>query len=115
MTPYQQFAGKKLDITYETGYRFIVEYASEEQLKWTSIGVSDGGPTEETDSYHAYQLGEGRYFVNWVEAGGMTVSQVLDIEAGTVQAFLTWPDEPAHGGRGTLLQQGTVTVMPSDQ
>lgn len=112
MTLFEKLKGKKLDVKYETGFHFIMEYIKEGKLKWTSVGeVEDGGPSEEVESYQVKEIGDEEYFVNWVEEGGLTVSQVLNLKEGKVTAFLTWSDDSARGGRGTLLQSGEVTII----
>ncbi|NEW62149.1 hypothetical protein GMA11_07055 [Granulicatella sp. zg-ZJ] len=112
MTLFEMLKGKKLDVQYETGFHFIMEYLEEGKLKWTSVGeVEDGGPSEEVDPYEAIELESGKYFINWIEESGMTISQLLDLNNNEVIAFLTWEDNSVRGGRDTLLQKGYVTIV----
>lgn len=46
-------------------------------------------------------------FINWVEASGATVSQVLNFETRQVWSFATYA---AGAGRQALLDRGTITI-----
>lgn len=35
--------GKRVDVDYETGYHFVIEYVSEAELKWTALAKVDEG------------------------------------------------------------------------
>ena len=49
-----------------------------------------------------------KFFVNWIEKDGTTVSQVIDLEKKTVEAFLTFDD--AKGKRIAQTLEGTFEV-----
>ena len=79
--------GKRLHLHFPTN-RSTVEYISDDHLFWSSRD-SVHGYKEGEDTYHAVRIDSSVFFVNWVEADGTTVSQVLDLKEHTCQTFLT--------------------------
>ena len=79
--------GKRLYLNFPTNSS-TVEYISDDHLFWSSRD-SVHGHKESEDTYHAVRIDSSVFFVNWVEADGTTVSQVLDLKARTCQAFIT--------------------------
>ena len=79
--------GKRLYLHFPTNSS-TVEYISDDHLFWSSRD-SVHGHKESEDTYHAVRIGSSVFFVNWVEADGTTVSQVLDLKEHTCQTFLT--------------------------
>ena len=79
--------GKRLYLNFPTNSS-TVEYISNDHLFWSSRD-SVHGHKESEDTYHAVRIGSSVFFVNWVEADGTTVSQVLDLKEHTCQTFLT--------------------------
>ena len=79
--------GKRLHLKFPTNSS-TVEYISDSHLFWSSRD-SVHGRKEGEDTYHAVRIDTSVFFVNWVEADGTTVSQVLDLKAHTCQAFIT--------------------------
>lgn len=112
MTMFEAVRGRKVDVNYETGYHFVIEYLSERELQWTALAqTAEGAPAVEREPYSCMDLGGDRYMVNWIEESGLVVSQIADLAAGKVYAFMTWPDESARGGRAELLHKGTLTLL----
>lgn len=79
--------GKRLYLNFPTNSS-TVEYISDDHLFWSSRD-SVHGYKEGEDTYHAVRIDSSVFFVNWVEADGTTVSQVLDLKEHTCQTFLT--------------------------
>lgn len=79
--------GKRLHLHFPTNSS-TVEYISDDHLFWSSRD-SVHGYKEGEDTYHAVRIDSSVFFVNWVEADGTTVSQVLDLKEHTCQTFLT--------------------------
>ena len=79
--------GKRLYLNFPTNSS-TVEYISDDHLFWSSRD-SVHGHKESEDTYHAVRIDSSVFFVNWVEADGTTVSQVLDLKEHTCQTFLT--------------------------
>lgn len=112
MSIYDFCKGKKVDVNYETGYHFIIEYLNDEQLQWKALAkTAEGAPSVEKEPYSSYELSEGIYMVNWIEESGLVVSQIVDFNHSKVWAFMTWPDDNARGHRAQLLHKGTLTVL----
>lgn len=112
MTIYEAFVGKKADVSYETGYHFIIEYLSENELQWKALAKrAEGAPEVEKEPYSSYELSDGVYMINWIEESGLVVSQIADFNRGKVWAFMTWPDEKARGKRAQLLHKGTLRIL----
>lgn len=109
---YQRLQGKTLDLNYTSGDHYHVTVLSDTQLRWKSLGVSDGGPAEETEAYTVKQVGQDVYFVSWMEQSGMTVSEVIDLGQGKVYATITWGDTTKANGRDSVTIEGTATVLP---
>ena len=79
--------GKRLHLHFPTNSS-TVEYISDDHLFWSSRD-SVHGYKEGEDTYHTVRIDSSVFFVNWVEADGTTVSQVLDLKEHTCQTFLT--------------------------
>ena len=95
--------GKRLHLRFPENVS-TVEYLSHKHLFWKSKD-SVHGSKEGEDNYSAIRIGASVFFVNWVEADGTTVSQVLDLDERTCQAFLT-----SHIYSGRDVNRGTVTL-----
>ena len=77
MSIYEFTKGKKVDVDYETGYHFVITYLSENKLHWDALSkIAEGAPAHEDEPYTSYDLGDGKYMVNWIEESGLVVSQV---------------------------------------
>ena len=100
--------GKRLYLHFPTN-NSTVEYISNSHLFWSSRD-SVHGRKEGEDTYHAVRIGSSVFFVNWVEADGTTVSQVLDLKARTCQAFLTSNIySPNKDKRVTVVLSGKIS------
>ena len=112
MSIFEACKGKRIDVNYETGYHFEIQYLSESELKWKALSkAAEGAPTEESEPYSSYEIREGLFNINWIEESGLVVSQIADLTNSKVYAFMTWPDKDARGGRAELLHKGTLTVL----
>lgn len=49
-----------------------------------------------------------KFFVSWIEKDGTTVSQIIDLEKKTVEAFLTFNN--AKGKRIAQMLEGTYEL-----
>ena len=82
--------GQSLRLEYESGLRVLGHYRSASRLDWEALSPPETGKTG-TEQIHAAEVAPGVYFVSWLEAGGVTVSQVLDLPRGLVRSFVTYP------------------------
>ncbi|MFJ3878926.1 MoaF-related domain-containing protein [Streptomyces sp. NPDC090077] len=105
------FAGHTYVLTLDNGAVLRNSYSADgTTLDWTALeGPMAGRSGQEKLSVRA--VGEGLYFVNWVEASGMTVSHVMDLGHGTVSVYWTYgtPD----GGRAGELHTATLQRVSS--
>lgn len=86
-----------------------VKYISETELHWETTDAQ-GNKAEGTEALSYKRIAEHKFFLNWVEADGTTVSQVLDFEQGTVLAYLSYADSTGRGGRAATLLEGTAKI-----
>lgn len=102
--------GKRLYFSFE-GNSSVVEYLSDRHLHWLSQD-SVHGEKEGEDRYHAQHIEPHVFFVNWVEADGTTISQVLDLKARTCQAFINSNVYARNRrGRETVILSGRITKI----
>jgi hypothetical protein len=98
--------GTTVVLTYDSGLRVRGKYGPD-TLEWEALEGPDRGATG-TERTYVREIGPGTYFVSWLEASGTTVSQVLDLPAGSVLSFITYEDE---GERMALLDAGSVELI----
>lgn len=106
-----KYIGKTVELKYETGFHFKVEYLSENQLRWTSLKEDEDGPTSGEEKYYLNEQGEDLYTISWIEDTGFSVTQNLDFNSMKVYAFMSWSDENERGGRGILDHRGTIKFI----
>jgi phenolic acid decarboxylase len=97
------FVGKRLVIEYRSGLRVRGHYKSATELTWEALSGPAKGTTG-SETTHAIEVAPDVYFINWLEAAGTTVSQVLDFSMRNVAAFVTFE---AAGRRQGMLDTGT--------
>ncbi len=95
------FAGHTYVLALDNGAVLRNSYSADgTTLNWTALaGPMEGRSGQEKLTVR--EVGDGLYFVNWVEASGMTVSHVMDLRTKTVSIYWTYgtPD----GGRAGEL------------
>nr|WP_314651176.1 MoaF N-terminal domain-containing protein [uncultured Porphyromonas sp.] len=102
--------GKRLYFAFD-GNSSVVEYLSDRHLHWLSRD-SVHGEKEGEDRYHAQHIESHIFFVNWVEADGTTISQVLDLKERTCQAFINSNVYARNRrGRQTVVLSGRITKI----
>jgi len=106
------YTGKSIEVLYETGYHFRIDYLENNQLRWTSLAErSDGGPMTGVETYYLYQIEDNIYAIDWIEASGLSVSQILNFKNNEVYAFMAWNDTSKPGGRDILAHKGKITLL----
>ncbi|MFF5703101.1 MoaF N-terminal domain-containing protein [Streptomyces sp. NPDC012794] len=105
------FAGHTYVLTLDNGAVLRNSYSADgTTLDWTALeGPMAGRSGQERLSVR--QVGEGLYFVNWVEASGMTVSHVMDLGHSTVSVY--WTYATPDGGRAGELHTATLERVSS--
>lgn len=105
-----KYDNKSVIADYETGYLFQIDYLGNNKLRWTSLKErTDGAPMSAEETFAYREISDDVFFINWIEEGGLVVSQIADFKNMKVTAFMTWDDETARGHRGELLHIGTLT------
>jgi MoaF-like len=108
MTADPELAGLRVHIAYGTGYEFDVHYLSADRLQWRATA----GPTvgaSGLESIHSMQVAPGVFWLNWVEADGTTLSQLVNVPDLTITAFMTFAG--AAGGRDSIYHSGKLTIL----
>ena len=107
--PAPAFAGRTYLFEFDNGTVFRNSYAADgSTLHWETLEGAGKGSAETVD-LHVAEIASGVYFVGWVEATGITVTHLLDLNQGTVRAFWTYADANAKtGGRSAELHAATL-------
>lgn len=107
-----KYIGKTVELKYETGYHFKIEYLTENRLRWTSLKErTDGAPMTGEETYYFNQQAQNIFTLSWIEDTGFSVSQNLDFNKMVVYAFMSWNDPSARGGRAILDHRGTIAFI----
>lgn len=105
-----KYDNKSVVADYETGYLFQIDYLGDNKLRWTSLKErTDNAPMSGVETFSYVEIADDVFFINWIEEGGLVVSQIADFKNMKVTAFMTWDDENGRGHRGQLLHSGTLT------
>ncbi|MFF4533136.1 MoaF N-terminal domain-containing protein [Streptomyces sp. NPDC001407] len=95
------FAGHTYVLTLDNGAVLRNSYSADgTTLNWTALAGPLAGKSGQ-EKLTVREVGEGLYFVNWVEASGMTVSHVMDLRTKTVSIYWTY-GTPDGGRTGEL-------------
>lgn len=102
--------GKKGLLVYPD-FKAEVNYLSDSTLHWKT--TSPDGKVNEADEKVFYkQLNDHQFFLNWIEADGVSISQVIDTKAQTVTAFGTFADEKSlRGKRSSMNLEGSFEFI----
>ena len=84
-----------------------VKYLNDSTIYWKTTDEKDG-VAERTNRMVVKKIDDTKFFVSWIEKDGTTVSQIIDLEKKTVEAFLTFDD--AKGKRIAQMLEGTYEV-----
>jgi len=102
--------GKEVLLTYPT-MTAKVTYLSETQLHWQTTD-GDGKVEEGTESLSYKRIGANKFFLNWIEQDGTTVSQVLYMDSKTIHVYMSYGDEATgRGGRSANFFEGKVQLV----
>jgi phenolic acid decarboxylase len=101
------FAGRRLRLVYDSGIEIEGHYVSDSELIWKAIAGPPAGQSG-TEQIQAAEVAPDVFFISWVEEGGLTLSQVLNLKDMKVISFVTMD---MGGRRSGMLQSGTVTEV----
>ena len=84
-----------------------VKYLNDSTIYWKTTDEKDS-VAEGTNRMVMKKIDGTKFFVSWIEEDGTTVSQIIDVEKKTVEAFLTFDD--AKGKRIAQMLEGTYEL-----
>ena len=84
-----------------------VKYLNDSTIYWKTTDEKDS-VAEGTNRMVVKKIDGTKFFVSWIEKDGTTVSQIIDLEKKTVEAFLTFDD--AKGKRIAQTLERTFEV-----
>lgn len=79
-------SGKKLEYNYGE-YMYQLDFKSDKTLHWKCIKGDEIGK-EADETYFTQRLNNNTFFVSWIEADGLGVSQVINLKDNTIKCFL---------------------------
>ncbi|MFC0629392.1 MoaF-related domain-containing protein [Kribbella deserti] len=100
--------GHRVRVSYDSGAEYQVEYLSADKLRWSAVA----GPTTGNSGIEEptiLELRDGVYWLNWLEADGTSISQVLDLNDLSLSEFSTYTTDT--GDREKSFQQPAVVVL----
>ena len=98
--------GHKATLSYP-GLTANVKYLNDSTIYRETTDKKDS-VAEEINRIVMKKIDGTKFFVNWIEKDETTVSQVIDVEKKTVEAFLTFND--AKGKRIAQMLEGTYEL-----
>ncbi len=98
--------GHRATLSYP-GLTANVKYLNDSTIYWKTTDEKDS-VAEGTNRMVMKKIDGTKFFVSWIEKDGTTVSQIIDVEKKTVEAFLTFDD--AKGKRIAQTLEGTFEV-----
>lgn len=84
-----------------------IKYLNDSTIYWKTTDEKDS-VAEGTNRMVMKKIDGTKFFVSWIEKDGTTVSQVIDLEKKTVEAFLSFDD--AKGKRIAQMLEGTYEL-----
>lgn len=101
-----ELIGKKITITYPE-MKATVTYKSDSILHWKTTDAK-WNIAEAEEHFDYERLNDNLHFLNWIEADGYTVSQIIDTKTGKVKVFLSFEDpKSSRGKRNSAFNDGT--------
>ena len=92
------FADRTFRIRFDNGTVYENTYSSDgSRLHYETVEGPMTGKSEDV-VLHTAELGEQTYLVNWVESDGTSVTHVMNLATGRVDAFWTYSDGSARVG-----------------
>lgn len=81
--------GRRFSLKYDNHMEIAGRYR-DGAVDWEGLFGPGKGKTG-TEKTHTKEVAPGVFFVSWLEATGVTVSQILDLNTMRVSGFVTWP------------------------
>lgn len=87
----------------DTAYEITLE--TETDVHWKLIKGDYPGPQEDLERYYLSEVADGVVLISWVEASGLGLYNVLNLNNGTLITH-------AREGDITHINKGTITLLP---
>lgn len=103
--------GKKLKYIYTNGNEYELCFLSKSDLHWKSVKGEELGASA-NEKYTYSSIKKQIYHIGWVEKSGFAVSQIIDLNAMTVNAHLIYKKKKEEN---PVLEPavGTIKVLKS--
>lgn len=101
-----EYVGKRYIFSYPSGLEVEAFYPRADCLNWKALSGPALGSSG-VERTHVVRLTSKQFFISWVESSGTTVSNVVDLAAMKVAAFVTWPSgtaREAHAEMGSVIE-----------
>jgi phenolic acid decarboxylase len=107
-----KYEKKKIDVKYDSGLHYTIEYLGNDQLIWTDLGDGIKGASKSgTENFYYWEVGDGIYNFNWIEETGISVSQTINFNDLKAYSFIAWNDDNAKGKRAFSQEQGSISFI----
>jgi len=107
-----KYIGKKIDVQYESGLHYTIEYLSDTQLQWIDLAEGiQGADKQGTEDVYYYEIADDVYSFNWIEETGISVCQTINFKEYKAYSFIAWNDDNAKGKRAFAIQQGKIKFI----
>ena len=88
-----------------------VRYSITGELHW-QVTDKDGRETQGVEKIAYLQMSDSLHFLNWREKTGFNVSQIIDLEKGSVTAFWSYADDSVFNGRcASMFVTGSFSLL----
>lgn len=87
--------GDSFIISYSNGSVYQIRYGANDRLQWKCLEGSDKGRQAE-EVYSKKEIAPGIWQINWTEADGITVVQVVQPAKGLISTTIVIPGETAQ-------------------
>ncbi|MCC3771513.1 MoaF N-terminal domain-containing protein [Streptomyces sp. UNOC14_S4] len=101
-----RFADRTLEVSYDNGFRFELDFEGSRTAHWKVLAGQD--PAEGTVTVDHREEAPGVYRLTWTEADGTTVEQVQNWRDRTVTAVIEFDN---NGTKERLDLRGTFTTV----
>lgn len=104
-----KYAEKSIEIIYDAGYHYKINYLDDNTLEWVVLGKSFGRAQKNAiTQFFWHEISDDIYIINWIEEFGIEVAQTINFKTFDVYAFVTWNDFKLKEGRNYLISIGKI-------
>lgn len=106
-----KYIGKSIELNYENGNSFIIDFINKDKLKWRMLDKENTKNIIGLEYFNWNEVSDDIFLLSWIEESGQTISQVLNFKENYVYVFLTWADSTARGRRAYSTNRGTIKIL----